>query len=556
MLWAPELRRLAVWATVVLWAASPLEGQRVRPTGTADLLLAGGTIVDGSGSGPRRADVAITAGRITAVGDLKGWEPRERVDVSGLTVAPGFIDVHTHADRVADTPLAENFVRMGVTTVVAGNCGGSPVDVGTALQHIERTGVSVNFATLVGHNSVRQRVLGTERRAPTPEELQRMRDFVALAMADGAVGLSTGLEYVPGSYAQTDEIIALAKVAAAWGGLYASHMRDEGPKVDEAIAETIAVGEAAACPVQISHLKIDSPSVWGRAPGLLALIDRARARGVRVRADQYAYTASSTGLGIRFPGWALEGGEAAVSARLADADTWTRIKSEMRGLLERKGAPDYAFAVVASYASDPSRNGLSIAEIARRTRNDASLDAQLEVMREMLQAGGAQMVYHVMGEEDVRRIMRHPHVAVASDASVNTPGVGRPHPRGYGNTARVLAKYVREEGVLSLGEAVRKMSALPAEHFGFTDRGLLRPGSAADLVVFDPRAISDRATFEAPHAFPDGMPHVLVNGVFVVRNGTHTGMRPGAVIRSRRPANAPAPGSESRTPNATLRRIS
>jgi N-acyl-D-amino-acid deacylase len=508
-------------------------------TGSADLILTNGLVVDGSGSGPRRADVAVAAGRVVGVGDLGRWDARDRLDVGGLVIAPGFIDVHTHADRVAETPLAENFVRMGVTTVVAGNCGGSPVEVGPALQQIERTGVAVNFATLVGHNAVRQRVLGTARRDPTPEELARMRDLVAAAMAEGAVGLSTGLEYVPGTYTKPDEIVALARVAAAAGGLYASHMRDEGGQVEAAITETIGVGEAAGCPVQISHLKIDSPSVWGRAPRLLALIDEARARGVRVRADQYAYTASSTGLGIRFPSWALEGGAAEISARLADAATWTRVKGEMRRLLEQRGAPDYAFAVVASYAPDPSRNGLSIAEIARRTRSDAGLDSQLEVMREMLLAGGAQMVYHVMGEDDVRAILRHPQVAVAADAPVNTPGVGRPHPRGYGNTVRVLARYVREQGVLPLGEAVRKMSALAADQFGFADRGLVREGYAADLVVFDPRTVADRATFEQPHAFPDGLPHVLVNGVFVVRDGRHTGLRPGQVIRRAGAASRP-----------------
>ena len=525
--------RIAAVACVLVGAAVGvrLAAQLAKQTDAADLLLVNGLVADGSGSQPRRADVAVTAGRIAGVGDLQRWTARERVDVAGLVVAPGFVDVHTHADRVADMPLAENFVRMGVTTLVAGNCGGSAVDVAEALQAIERTGVSVNYATLVGHNSVRQRVLGTARRPPTDEELSRMRDLVARAMAAGAVGLSTGLEYVPGTYATRDEIVALAKAAAAAGGLYASHLRDEGPQVDAAIAEAIAIGEAAGCPVQISHLKIDSPSVWGRAPQLLALIDGARARGVRVRADQYAYTAASTGLGIRFPSWVFDGGEEAVRGRLSEEGTWTRIKGDMRAMLAEMGASDYAFAVVASYPSDPARHGLSIAEIARRTRGDGSLDAQLEVAREMLLSGGAQMVYHVMGDADVAHIMRHPQVAVASDASLTTPGVGRPHPRSYGNTVRVLAKYVRDDGVLTLGDAVRKMSALPAEQFGFADRGSVRPGLAADLVVFEPATVTDRATFQEPHAFPAGLPHVLVNGAFVVRDGRHTGIRSGRVLR-------------------------
>lgn len=497
----------------------------------ADLVIAGATLVDGSGRKARRADVAIREGRIVAIGRLAKYAAKERLDASGLVLAPGFVDVHTHADRIADKPLAENFARMGVTSIVAGNCGGSALDVAAALTEITRTGVSINFATLVGHNTVRSAVLERARRAPTAEELAKMKGLVQQAMDAGAVGLSTGLEYVPGTYAAADEITELAKVAGAAGGLYASHMRNEGGGVQEAIAETIAIGEAAHCPVEISHLKIDSPRYWGGAAKLLAQIEAARARGVNVRADQYAYTAASTGLGIRFPSWALEGGQPAIVQRLDDEATWAKIKAEMAAMLERSGARDLSRSVVANYTPDPSRNGLSIADIAEKTRGSRQLSDQLEVAREMLRAGGAQMVYHMMGDADVTAIMRHPQVSVASDASINTPGEGRPHPRGYGNTVRVLAKYVREDRVLTLEEAVRKMSALPAEHFGFTDRGLVKEGYAADLVLFDPKRVADRATFEAPHAWPDGLPHVLVNGVFVVRDGQHTGARPGVVLR-------------------------
>jgi N-acyl-D-amino-acid deacylase len=501
----------------------------------ADLVIAGGLLVDGTGSAPRRADVAIRDGRIVAVGRLSRMAARERLDATGLVVAPGFVDVHTHADRIAEKPLAENFARMGVTTIVAGNCGSSALDVAAALADITRTGIAINFATLVGHNTVRAAVMERARRAPTVDELARMKGYVQQAMDAGAVGFSTGLEYVPGTYASADEITALAIVSGAAGGLYASHMRDEGAKVEQAIAETIAVGEAAHCPVEISHLKIDSPRYWGGAARLVALIDAARARGVAVRADQYAYTAASTGLGIRFPAWALEGGQPAIAARLDDEGQWAKIKSEMASMLERSGARDLSRAVVASYLPDPSRNGLSIAELAGKLRGSRALGDQLEVAREMLRAGGAQMVYHMMGDADVTRIMKHPQVSVASDASINTPGEGRPHPRGYGNTARVLAKYVRRDRVLTLAQAVRKMSALPAAHFGFADRGLVSVGYGADLVLFDARRVEDKATFEAPHAYPEGMPHVLVNGVFVVRDGKHTGARPGVVLR-RRPA--------------------
>jgi N-acyl-D-amino-acid deacylase len=503
---------------------------RAQPT-PADLVIAGGTVVDGTGAKARRADVAIREGRIVGVGRLGKLPARERLDAKGLVVAPGFVDVHTHADRIAEKPLAENFVRMGVTTIVAGNCGSSALDVGVALAEIARVGVSPNFATLVGHNSVRSAVLERARRAPTADELERMKVLVKQAMDAGAVGFSTGLEYVPGTYAAADEITALAAVAGRAGGVYASHMRDEGARVEQAIAETIAVGEAAQCPVEISHLKIDSPRYWGGASKLLALLEAARARGVNVRADQYAYTAASTGLGIRFPSWALEGGQPVIVARLDDEATWTKIRTEMAAMLERSGARDLSRAVVASYTPDPTRNGLSIADIAEKMRGSRALADQLEVAREMLRAGGAQMVYHMMGDADVTAIMRHPQVSVASDASINTPGEGRPHPRGYGNTVRVLARYVREDRVLTLEEAVRKMSALPASHFGFAGRGLVKDGYAADLVLFDPRTVADRATFEAPHAWPEGLPHVLVNGAFVIRDGQHTGARPGVVLR-------------------------
>ena len=447
---------------------------------------------------------------------------------------------------------------MGVTTIVAGNCGASAVDVGSALQHVERTGVAINFATLVGHNSVRQGVLGAERRPPTPEELGADARPRGPGHGRRCAGALHGARVRARDLRATDELVALAKVAAAAGGLYASHMRDEGPTVDEAIAEAIGIGEAAGCPVQISHLKIDSPSVWGRAAHLLALIDRARgARSAGPRRSICLYRGQH-GSGRPLPVVGARGWRGGRVGPLSRTPTPGRASgATCAGCCETMGAADYAFAVVASYRPDPSRNGLSIVDIARRTRQDTSLDAQLDVMREMLQAGGAQMVYHVMGEQDVRRIMRHPQVAVASDASVNTPGVGRPHPRGYGNTVRVLGKYVREERVLPLGEAVRKMSALPAEHFGFANRGRVREGYAADLVVFDPRLVTDRATFEEPHAFPGGLPHVLVNGVFVVRDSTHTGLRPGSVVRlTRRPANVPVPSSESRAARATPRRIS
>ncbi len=508
------------------------------PQPAFDVLVRGGMVVDGSGGPGRRADVAVRDGRIVRVGLVESARAEVDIDASGLVVAPGFIDVHTHADDLADHPLAENFVRMGVTTVVAGNCGGSALDVGAALQRLREVGASVNFATLIGHNAVRRAVMGTANRPPAAAELQKMRALVWKAMADGAIGLSTGLQYVPGAYASLAEIIELARVAAAAGGLYATHLRNEGTQIEVALDEAIRVGRAAGCRVQVSHLKIDSPSRWGASAKALAIIDAARAEGVDVRADQYAYTAASSSLGIRFPAWALEGGREATAARLADPATWARIKGEMRARLAERGLRDLSFGVVAAFGPDPSLNGLSMKQVAARLLGDDDGDAQLEAARRLMLQGGASMVYHLMSEDDLVRIMTHPMVAVASDAGVLTPGEGVPHPRGYGNNARVLGVYVRERRVVSLEEAIRKMTSLPAEHFRFAGRGLVREGYAGDLVVFDPARVADTARYERPHQFAEGIPYVIVNGVVVVRQGTHTGARPGAILT----ASAGRPG--------------
>jgi N-acyl-D-amino-acid deacylase len=493
-----------------------------------DLVITGATLIDGSGGPGRRADVAIAGGRIAAIGTIAAADAKETLDARGLVVAPGFIDVHTHADDVWERPHAENFVRMGVTSIVAGNCGSSADDISAALARLAQTPASVNFSTLVGHNTVRRAVMGTENRAPTVAELGRMKTLVWKAMADGAVGFSTG-QYIPGTYSKTPEIIELARVAANAGGVYASHMRNEGTQLEQSIEETLRVGRITGARVQISHLKVDSPNRWGASGKALEMIDAARRDGVAVVADQYAYTAASSSLGIRFPSWALEGGQPRLQERLNDPATWARIKDEMRGLLAERGLKDLSFARIASYRADPSLNGLSILQVAEK-RGNGSADAQLEVAREMMLAGGASMVYHFMSEEDVDRIMKHPLVGFASDSGLLAFGSGVPHPRGYGNNARVLGEYVRKRKVIALEEAVRKMTSLPAEHFHFADRGLVREQYAADLVIFNPATVADVATFERPHGYPVGIPHVLVNGVFVVKNGAHTGATPGKAL--------------------------
>jgi N-acyl-D-amino-acid deacylase len=532
-MWTIITRVLGVVLLALSCCLAPDTVQVVRAQQTFDVIVRGGRIVDGTGAPAREADLGIAAGKITVVGPLRDATARTTIDARGLIVAPGFIDVHTHADEIADHPLAEHFVRMGVTTVVAGNCGGSAEDVGRALETIEQAGISINYATLVGHNTVRRAVMGTERRAPTPSELEKMQALVTKAMADGAVGFSTGLQYVPGTYAEQSEIASLATVAGKSGGLYATHMRNEGTEIESAVREALAIGEAAQCPVEISHLKVDAPSRWGASAKALAMIDAARAKGMKVNADVYLYDAASSSLGIRFPSWVLEGGDDKVQERLDDAATWVRIKEEMKKLIRERGLENYTFARVASYRSDPSLNGLTIPEVARRLVGADDLEAQLEAMRRMLRAGGASMVYQFMTEDDIEPILRHPHVSIASDSGLNVVGQGVPHPRGYGNAVRALGRYVRERQTIRLEEAVRKMTSLPAEHFGFRHRGRLAVGLAADVVVFDPARVADRATYQQPHQFPDGIASVLVNGVVVVQGDSHTKARPGQVLRHR-----------------------
>lgn len=514
------------WLALALWLLAHLAVAQPY-----DLLLRGGRVVDGTGNPARFADVAIADGRIAAVGRVTGEAQRVLV-VSNLIVAPGFIDLHTHADSITAQPRAENFVRMGVTTVVAGNCGSSTLEVGQVLEAVEREGASVNFATLIGHNNVRERGMGGSfNRPPTEAELARMKELVAQAMREGAVGLSTGLIYLPGTFAETEEIIALARVAARHGGLYATHMRNEGTRIFEALDEATRVSREAGLPLHVSHLKLSGERAWGQADKVLAYLDRARADGLEVTWDQYAYTASSTGLRQLIPTEAFEGGQAQFIARLDDPPEKAAIVAEMRRRIVARGREDYGHAVIAYYRHDPSLSGLSVVAAAEKLRGTNSLDAQIETILEIQRHGGASAVFHGMSEEDLRTFMRHPFTAVACDSGLRDYGVGVPHPRGYGNNARVLARYVRELGVLRLEDAIRRMTSLPAADFGFAERGQIRPGAWADLVVFDPEQVRDHATYEDPHHYATGFAWVFVNGVAVVEQDRHTGARPGQPLR-------------------------
>jgi N-acyl-D-amino-acid deacylase len=419
---------------------------------------------------------------------------------------------------------------MGVTSLITGNCGGSELDIKEFLGRITTKPLAVNLATLVGHNTVRAKAMGLDNRPPTVEEQTRMNTFVEQAMKDGAVGFSTGLIYLPGTFAKTGEVVELAKAASKYGGVYASHIRDEGTDVVKAIEEAINIGEQANMPVEISHFKISSKALWGQSPKTIGLVKAARARGLSVTIDQYAYTASSTSLDSRIPSWAIAGGRNEGKKRLADPATREKVAKEMKDELKKKKFKDFSFAYVASYRPNPEFNGKNIKEITKLARAKDKTNDQIEQIFEMYEKGGAGMVYRVMSEDDVKTIMREPFTMIASDSGVREFGAGVPHPRGYGNNARVLGQYVRELKLITLEDAVRKMTSLPAQTFGLRDRGLIREGFAADLVIFDDAKIADRATFEAPHQYAEGFSAVIVNGEVVFDGEKMTTAMPGQAL--------------------------
>jgi N-acyl-D-amino-acid deacylase len=511
---------------LLLAAALPL----LAAAADYDLLIRNARVIDGTGNAWYRADLAVKDGRIAAIGHLADAKAPRTIDARERVVAPGFIDAHTHVEgNVERNPRADNFLLDGVTTVITGNCGSSELNLSAWFDKIEKLGLGINVASLVGHNSVRREVMGAANRLATPEEIRKMQSLIDRAMREGAVGFSTGLEYIPGTYSNTAEVVALAKTAAAHGGVYTSHMRDEGIREIEAITEAVNVGKEAGMPVEISHLKIDRRSVWGASEKSLALIEKFRREGVDVVADQYPYDRAATNLGIRLPSWALADGK--IKERLADPPTRQKIAGEMRRNLVEMGEPDYNFATVARFASNTAYEGKSIPEISAMKSRPAGLDGQIETIFDLMDAGGASMTYRLMDEKDIERIMKYPFTAIASDGGVTALNVGNPHPRSYGTNARVLGEYVRVRGVLGMEDAIRRMTSLPARTFGLKDRGLLREGMAADLVIFDPAKVEDKATYAKPHQYSQGFDFVAVNGKLVVDEGKLTAARPGQALR-------------------------
>jgi len=509
-----------------------------------DLVLRNARVVDGTGSPWYRADIALRGDTIVRIAPAISEAGGRVIDVRDLVVAPGFIDIHTHASRnIFALPTADNYIRQGVTTVFegadgggSGLAGGLPAPIKPFLDRLEATPRSINVASFIGQGAVRESVMGLVNRTATPDE----REVVRQGVRDGAFGLSTGLFYVPGAFTPLEEVVELQKVVAPYRGVHTSHMRDEAAHVIDSVKETIAIGELGGVPTHVSHHKIIGKAYWGQSVETLKLIDAARARGVDVTLDQYPYTASSTTIqAALLPAWAMEGGIAAAGKRLKDPATRAKIKAETTKILltERGGGDPKAVSII-TCDWNPALAGKNLGEVTLAQGREATLENAAETVLWLVENGGCRGIFHAIGEEDVVRILAHPATMIASDGSVEIFGKASPHPRSYGTFARVLGVYVREKHIITLEDAVRKMTSFPAARVGLSDRGILRPGMKADIAVFDPQRVRDKATYDQPHQYAEGFAYVIVNGQIVFENGAMTAARPGRVLYG--PGKSPA----------------
>jgi N-acyl-D-amino-acid deacylase len=523
-----------------------------------DLLIAGGMVYDGTGGPPLRADVGISEGAIRVVGRIPRSRAKSVIEAKGLAVSPGFIDVHDHTDiDLLVNPKAESAVRQGVTTLVSGQCGGSPFpltleeaedlrrrlaqeygldagwnDIRGFLARLEQSGAALNYATFVGHGSVRAVAMGYDARPASAAELERMKELVADSMAGGALGLSSGLEYTPGSFAPTEELVELCRVAVRTGGVYATHMRNEDVTVLEAVDEALRIAKEAAIRLQVSHLKICHAAYWPKIDALMAKLDAARQAGIDLRCDRYPYIAGATTLALLFPLWSREGTTKDFIARLEDPGLDARLRAALAEKEKMIGSWDKV--LITSVGSDKNIKveGMNIIEASSRAQKPP-----YEFMRDLLveESGRVEMVDFYGHEDILKRILTQPYVGIGGDSGAIAPygplSKGKPHPRFYGTFPRILGKYVREEKIVPLEEMIRKMTAMPAAHMGFVRRGQLKVGWAADVCVFDPDKVIDKATFKEPAVYPEGIVKVIVNGQIVVDEGTHTGRLAGKILR-------------------------
>ncbi len=506
-------------ATAAVNGAEPLQ---------VDLVLRGGTLFDGSGSPGQIGDVAIRGDKIVGVGKFEVKSADRVIDCTGLFVSPGFIDLHTHSDDQVVSPTLRacvNYVIQGCTTSVTGNCGSGPVDVAALYAKVNLAGAGTNVAHLLPQGSLREQVVGNIDRKPTADELARMKSLADRAMQDGAWGMSTGLIYVPSVYAETSELIEIATVVGSHGGLYASHIRGEGTELLAAVSEAMQIGQTAKCPVHISHFKASGSENWGLIRQAAAQIEAARKEGRLITADQYPYTASSTSLeATLFPTWARSGGAKELIARMTDVEAGPRLKKDVERSIDRAAGGEAV--VIARFKARQDWVGKSVKQIAEQEQK-----TPLDIAYEVVKLGGAAVINFSMSEEDVRFAMQLPWVATASDGRSYLPGPDRPHPRSYGTFARKIGRYALTDKVLSVEQAIRSASGLPADIIGFKDRGYLKANFAADVVVFDPAKYLDAATYEEPHHYATGVRHVFVNGIPAVHEGQPTGALAGKALK-------------------------
>jgi N-acyl-D-amino-acid deacylase len=528
----PRPRRVPLLSALAALALLGATAGGAHAQETYDVLIRGGRVLDGSGNPWFAADVGIRGDRIAAIGDLRSARATTVIDARGLYVTPGFIDTHSHSSgglTTAATRSAQALLAQGLTTVFVNPDGGGPVDVAAQRQQLERGGVGVNVAQMVPHGSVRSQVVGSANRAATPQELTRMEELVRAGMRAGAFGLSSGTFYVPGSYAPNSELVALGKVAGEFGGAYQSHIRDEsdyGIGLLASVEEVISVARDAGIPGVVTHVKALGPNVWGFGSAVVSRIERAREEGVQVYADQYPYTASSTGLSAALlPRWAQADGSDSVRARMANPETRARIRAELVDNLKRRAGPE---AIQFSrFAGEPSNEGKTLAQVAREHGRDP-VD---EAMRMLEGGGGPSIVSFNMNEDDIATLMVQPWTMTASDGDLPQMGQGVPHPRAYGTFTRKLERYVEDLRVVDLPFAVRSMTSLPAQVYHVQDRGTLRVGSFADVAVFDLSRVHEIATYTDPHHLSEGMVHVFVNGQQAVKDGRFTNAMAGRVLR-------------------------
>lgn len=500
-----------------------------------DVLIRDGDVFDGQGPGFQQMDIAIKGERIARMAPHIRAKARRVINAQGLVVSPGFIDLHAHLEPLTLDPQAQSHLRQGVTTALGGPDGGGPLRIGSYLDTLQALGIGLNVGYLIGHNTVRNHVMGLVNRAPDAAELQEMGQWIEKAMSDGAFGISTGLKYLPGTYAKLDEVVALSRIAARNGGIYTSHLREEGLGLLEGVAEAIQIAEQAAIPVVLTHHKAIGIQMWGASVKTLAMVDAARERGLDVMIDQYPYTASFTGISVLIPSWALEGNPVQEFAKRCDDPV---LRDSIRkgiifNLLNDRGGGDLRRIQFGSFDWKPELNGKTLHDWALLEGLEPSVENGAELVIQAQIHRGAGCIFHAISEEDVRRIMQHPQTMVASDGRLSQPGKDHPHPRAYGTFPRVLGHYVREEKVLSLDQALFKMTGQPARRMGLTDRGFLRKGYYADLTLFNPDTIRDKSTFEGPHQYPEGIPFVLVNGQIVVDEGVYRDVRAGQPLRKK-----------------------